>query len=214
MIRALIFDFNGVIVESTDMNASIYARLFSRFGDDVVAKVVEHYNQYGGIPRQARIEMYLREFAGIEPSEDLVHELSREFSRLYLDSLVEARFVPGAKEFLSGAGQGYDKFLSSGAPEEDIPQMLNILGIGKYFIRGYGAPRKKSEHIREILEVYGYRPQEVVFIGDSPKDKEAAKENGIWFIARDRGLESLKNEPYKIGDLFELEQVLGRIGKE
>ncbi len=213
MIKALIFDFNGVIVESTDVNAGIYARIFSAYGEDVVRRIAEHYRQVGGIPRQARIEMYLRDFAGVEPTPELIEEISAEFSRLYLESLRSAAFVPGVKEFLSGPGQNYDKFLSSGAPDQDIPQMLQILGLEDYFIKGFGAPAPKHEHIANILQAYAYQPEQVVFIGDSPKDRDAARRNSIWFVARDRGLETLKAEPFKIKDLTELEAVLRRINR-
>ncbi len=211
MIRALIFDFNGVIVESTDTNAQLYARIFAGYGQAVADKVVEHYKKVGGIPRQRRIAMYLRDFAGVEPSEDLVQDMSAEFSRLYLQSLRDAQFVPGAKEFISTQGQKYEKFLSSGAPEVDIPRMLEILGLKQYFIRGFGAPRSKGEHIAFILNEFGYSASEVVFIGDSPKDRDAAKGNDIWFIARDRGLASLQNEPFRVKDLSELPEAIRSI---
>ena len=214
MLRALIFDFNGVIVESTDKNAQFYGQIFSRYGHEVVERIKEHYKTTGGIPRQARIAMYLRDFAGVEPTAGLVEELSREFTRLYMDSLREARLVPGVREFFEQYDGKYDFFLSSGAPEEDIPEMLGILGLKRYFLRGFGAPRRKGEHVAFILKQYGYNPREVVFIGDSPKDREAAVENDIWFVARDRGLASLQQERFRIRDLYDLPDVLTEIEKQ
>ncbi len=208
MLRALIFDFNGVIVESTDSNAQIYYSIFLRFGKNVAEKAVEHYKKYGGIPRQKRIEMYLREFAGISPTHKLIEELSLEFSRMYMQSIKKAEFVPGSKEFLMNEGKIYDKFLSSGAPQDELPEILKAVNILQYFKEVFGAPAPKSEHILTILNKYNYAPNEVVFIGDSPKDREAALHNGIYFIARDRGLKELADEPFKIKDLTELPNVL------
>ncbi len=213
MLRSLIFDFNGVIVESTDKNAQFYGQIFSRYGRNVVERIKEHYQNTGGIPRQARIAMYLRDFVGVEPTAELIEELSREFTRLYMDSLNDVGLVPGAREFFEQYGVKYDIFLSSGAPEEDIPEMLCILGLESFFIRGLGAPRRKGEHVAFILKEYGYNPREVVFIGDSPKDREAAKDNGIWFVARDRGLESLQQERFRIKDLYDLPEVLAELEK-
>ncbi len=207
-MQTLIFDLNGVIIESTDTNAQIYAQIFEPYGQQVVRQVVEHYKNFGGIPRQKRIEMYLRDFAQIEPTQELIDRLSEKFSQLYLESLKNARFVDGVFEFMQQTGKKYDKFLSSGAPEKDIPQILNTLKLSKYFIKGYGAPRKKSQHIKEILETYQYPKKQVAFIGDSPKDKEAALDNGIIFIARPRGLKSLENEKYKINDFYDLARLL------
>ncbi len=211
MLKALIFDFNGVIVESTDTNARIYALLFEPYGPDVVRKVTEHYIQNGGIPRQARIEMYLRDFAGVEPTEELIEKLSARFTKLYLQSLEKAELVPGVREFFEKHGHKYANFLSSGAPQQDIPGMLRLLKLEKYFVKGYGAPKKKAEHIADILKNYGYQPKQVAFIGDSPKDREAATANGIYFIARPRGLKSLENERFKIKDFYDLPAVLEQI---
>jgi len=211
MIRALIFDFNGVIVESTDQNAQIYAEIFSDFGQSVVHQIKEHYKQTGGIPRQKRIEMYLREFAGVEPTESLIEEYSNKFRQKYLKSLEFVELVPCVREFFTIYENKYDIFLSSGAPQQDIPEMLRRLNLEKYFLRGYGAPKTKTEHINDILCTYAYKPDEVIFIGDSPKDKEAAQNNGIFFIARERGLDSLKKEQYKIFDLCELAKEIERI---
>ena len=211
MIKVLIFDFNGVIVESTDTNARIYAKIFEPYGPEVVKKVMEHYNANGGIPRQARLELYLREFAGIEPDKELIDRMSAEFSRLYLESLKKARLVPGVREFMEGYGKKYMKMLSSGAPQADIPQMLKILSLDKYFTAVFGAPRKKAEHIAFILKNWKLKPDQAVFIGDSPKDRDAALENNIHFIARPRGLKSLSNEKYQINDLFDLPHVLEKL---
>ncbi len=209
-MKALIFDLNGVIIESTGTNAQIYAQIFEPFGQQVVRQVVEHYKQFGGIPRQKRIELYLREFAKVEPTQELIDLLSEKFSKLYFESLKHARFVNGVFEFMQHTGKKYDKFLSSGAPQKDLPKILQILGLEQFFIQSFGAPQKKSEHIAQILKTYKYPKHQVAFIGDSPKDREAARENGIIFIARPRGLKSLENEKYKINDFFDLARLLER----
>ncbi len=212
-MKALIFDLNGVIIESTDTNAQIYAQIFRPFGEQVAQKVVEHYKQFGGIPRQKRIEIYLRQFANIEPTEDLIKEMSEKFSQLYFESLKQAQFIPGVFEFMQNHGKKYDKFLSSGAPEHDLPQILQILELEQYFIKAYGAPKNKSEHIAQILRTYNYPKDQTAFIGDSPKDREAALQNGIIFIARPRGLKSLENEKYKINDFYDLTRLLESLEK-
>ncbi len=210
-MKALIFDLNGVIIESTDTNAQIYAKIFEPYGQQTVQKVVEHYKQFGGIPRQKRIEIYLRQFANVEPTQELINQLSEKFSQLYFESLKHAQFVDGVFEFMQHTGKKYDKFLSSGAPEQDLPKILQILGLEQFFIKSYGAPQKKSEHIAQILKTYKYPKDQVAFIGDSPKDREAARENGIIFIARPRGLKSLENEKYKINDFYDLARLLESI---
>ena len=43
MIRAIAFDFDGVLVESVDVKTRAYAYLFKEYGQDVVSKVVDYH---------------------------------------------------------------------------------------------------------------------------------------------------------------------------
>ena len=56
MIRAIVFDFDGVLVESVDTKTKAYAGFFEDEGEEVVRKVVEvHFKQMPAIAKTFNI---------------------------------------------------------------------------------------------------------------------------------------------------------------
>lgn len=84
MIRAIIFDFDGVILDSVDIKTKAFARLFEEHGPEVVEQVVADHLAQCGISR-------FRKFAHIY--ENILHRpmpdgeserLGEKFSALVL----------------------------------------------------------------------------------------------------------------------------------
>ena len=51
MIKAIIFDFDGVLVESLDIKTRAFAKLFGPEGPDMAKRVVDYHLQNGGVSR-------------------------------------------------------------------------------------------------------------------------------------------------------------------
>ena len=78
---------------------------------------------------------------------------------------------------------GYVLFIVSGTPEEELRVIVQHRGIGFYFSGIYGSPPVKKEHLERILASYDLSPKEVLYVGDSRSDYEAAKDTGVNFVA-------------------------------
>ena len=61
MIKAIIFDFDGVIVESVDIKTKAFARLFEHEGKVVVEKVVDYHLRNGGVSRFDKFRYFFNE---------------------------------------------------------------------------------------------------------------------------------------------------------
>ena len=105
-------------------------------------------------------------------------------------------------------------FISTGTPENEIKIITKARGIDKFFKEIYGSPDNKTDHIKRIINKYGYKKDEIIFIGDSLEDKYAANQSQITFLARIEGISSqLENEKYKMNDLTSLEKFISIIDK-
>jgi beta-phosphoglucomutase-like phosphatase (HAD superfamily) len=51
LIKAIIFDFDGVIVESVDIKTKAFAKLFESESQDVVEEIVSYHLQHTGVSR-------------------------------------------------------------------------------------------------------------------------------------------------------------------
>ena len=50
-LKAIFFDFDGVLVESVDIKTRAFSKLFEREGEDVVKKVIDYHIDNGGVSR-------------------------------------------------------------------------------------------------------------------------------------------------------------------
>ena len=48
---AIIFDFDGVLVESVDVKTRAFCDMYSKYGEEIVEKVKEYHLSHGGISR-------------------------------------------------------------------------------------------------------------------------------------------------------------------
>lgn len=207
-IKAIIFDYDGVIAESVNVKTEAFAEMYKPYGEEIVHKVIKHHEANGGMSRFEKFKIYHSDFLGRKINQFKVDELAEQFSRLVLQKVVEAPYVTGAFEFLHENNQKYDFYISTGTPTEEIEKILNFKDIRKYFIAVYGSPEKKDAHVEKILKGYNYNKNEVVFIGDALTDRDAARKNGIKFIGRYTTVEEIKMEEYIIENIFQLENIL------
>ncbi len=209
-IKAIIFDYDGVIAESVNVKTEAFSELYKPYGEDIVKKVTVHHKANGGISRFEKFKIYHKKFLGQDINQDKVDELASKFSQLVLQKVIDSPFVPGAYEFISDNYQNYDFFISTGTPTEEMEIILKTNNIRKFFIEVYGSPEKKDIHVRKILGKYGYKNNEVVFIGDALTDRNAARTNGILFIGRYTTIEEIKEEKFLINNFVELKKILNK----
>lgn len=212
MIKAIIFDFDGVIAESVNVKTKAFAEIYRPYGKDVVQKVVEHHLANGGVSRFEKFRLYHREFLGIDLTGREIEDLAQKFSNLVLEKVIVAPYVKGAYEFLSKHHGDYDLYISSGTPKEEIVIILEARRLIGFFKDVYGSPENKDEHVQKIMNRSNYKRSEVVFVGDAPSDWDAAINNKIRFIARVSPENPLlKFIVNKVEDLTNLEKYLAEL---
>jgi HAD superfamily hydrolase (TIGR01549 family) len=212
MIKVIIFDFDGIIVESVDIKTRAFAALFSSEGEEVALSVVKYHLKNTGISRFDKFRYIYKNILRRPLSEEEFERLCICFSRLVMDEVVRAPFVPGAEEFLRKHSSDYGCFLITATPQEEIDEILARRGSQAYFKAVYGAPKKKQDSVKAIIGSSRVEPKQVVYVGDSLADYAAAKENNVNFIARSKVEDSLFKgcECLKVPDLTGLLEALKR----
>jgi len=214
VIKAIIFDIDGVIIESADIKTKAFEMLFADYPDKL-PDMIEYHNRNSGFSRYVKFRHFYENILGLELSPDKEKELGDRFSQLVLEEVIKAPLVAGVAEFLGSNHQRYLYFAVSGTPEEELRYILRQRELGGYFQGVYGAPRTKPELIGKILAENNLSKREAVYIGDAESDKIAAAETGITFVARVKaGGDALLNDcPWKISDFTELGAVIDNISK-
>src|SRR5690606_29616441 len=76
----------------------------------------------------------------------------------------------------------YIMHIVSGSDQRELRYLCEKLNIGSYFLSINGSPTAKNQLVSKLLDDYKYKKEEVVLIGDSRNDFEAAQYNGVEFM--------------------------------
>lgn len=182
MIKNIIFDFDGVILDSVPTKTEGFKKLFQDFQVELVDKLIVYHIQNGGISRYKKIKYFFNEILNQEISEDEILSYASKYSEITKEELTNSKYI--IDDTISFIKQNYKKYnmhIASGADENDLKYICEKLELSQYFQSIKGSPAIKSEIVKNILEFNNYKKEEIILIGDSINDYEAADVNGIEF---------------------------------
>jgi phosphoglycolate phosphatase-like HAD superfamily hydrolase len=182
-LRAVVFDFDGVILESNDVKTDAFVELYAHHGPDVVAQVRAHHLENLGISRFKKFAWIAEQVLRVPFSEAESAELGRRFTDLALAKVMVAPFVPGAERALEAIA--LPMFVASGTPDGELRDIVERRGLTSRFREVHGTPKEKPAILRDVMARHGLASDEVLFVGDGLSDYRAAMEAGVEFLARD-----------------------------
>ena len=183
MLKAIIFDFDGVILESADIKTRAFVELFKDYPEHQ-ERILRLHLDNAGVSRFEKFTIIYRDYLGKQIDAQESARLGAAFTALVYAQILRCPFVPGAREFLERRGVEYDLFIASGTPEDELRDIVAQRGLTHLFRATYGSPRSKGTIMRAILAQHKLQPTEAVFIGDALADFQGAHEAGVRFIGR------------------------------
>lgn len=183
-VSALILDFDGVVVESTEIKTQAFQEMFRKHPQHLGA-IKEYHQKHLGMSRYKKFRWIYKTLLKKPLSKRKLKALGARFSNIVLEKVMRAPFVPGALETLMHCKDaGIPVFIISGTPHRELCRIIKKRGLGPLVTRAWGSPMEKSAAIRKIRALYGLRSADMLFIGDGVFDYDAAKKEGVPFIAR------------------------------
>lgn len=214
--RVLVFDFDGVILDSANLKRQAFADLYADEPEEIRRAVVAYLNRRGGQPREVKFRHIEGQILGRDANEARIEELCRRFKADVEHRLLKAPAIPGALEFLQRWQDRQDSgpfYLLSATPAPELRTIVALRHLTRYFEEVIGAPPDKVTGLRNLLARRQHAAQDTVMIGDTYNDYRAARSNGTLFIGvtAGPGASPFPNDVMTIADLHGLEEALESI---
>jgi spore coat polysaccharide biosynthesis protein SpsF (cytidylyltransferase family)/phosphoglycolate phosphatase-like HAD superfamily hydrolase len=203
--KAIILDFDGVILESISAKGEAFADLFSGH-PECIPQIVDLHHQFPGVSRFEKFEIIYRDILKTPLTEAVKAKLGRDYSRCVKHRVIKCPFVKGAREFLSARAADTPLFVASATPQTELEEIIAELDIGGFFVSIFGTPVRKADAAKQILKDHDFSPDDVLMIGDSLADFDGATESGVNFIGRvpAGNLSPFPQDTQSVSDLAEL----------
>jgi 2-phosphoglycolate phosphatase len=179
MLKAVVFDLDGTLIDSTDAIVASFVHTFEAVGDPVPPR--EEIMRYISVP----LEKHFAELTDRDPVE--LSQIYRE--HYFLTCAEDTVLLPDVRTALSKfhqAGLRMAVATSKSCKGSDI--ILNELGIEHYFEFVVGADSVQNhkpdpEALHLSREKLGIEADEMIYVGDTRFDTEASKNAGVACVA-------------------------------
>lgn len=183
-LQCIVFDCDGVILESVPVKTRAFGRLTEPYGAEARDRMLMYHKVHGGVNRNRKFEWFFREVLGREITPEELADWSGRFRDIAFEEVCRCELVPGIHEVLDAWKGRLPMYVCSGAPQEELNAVLRGRGLDGYFAGIYGAPPAKAALLRHIVREADVEPEETVMVGDASTDQRAAEEVGTLFYGR------------------------------
>lgn len=131
MLRAIIFDFDGILVDSEPLIFKLTQEMAAKEGWTITEE--EYFRNYLALDDRGIVERLFRGHGRpVDPArrDQLVAWKARAYKEKIRDGLPP---LPGAVEFVREAAKEYPLAIASGSLREEIEYLLDKLGLRKIF---------------------------------------------------------------------------------
>jgi phosphoglycolate phosphatase-like HAD superfamily hydrolase len=184
-IKAIVFDFDGVILDCADVKTDAFIELYADHGPEVCEQVRAHHLANLGISRFKKFEWIAANVLRTSITEDQSQALGKKFSELALAKVLASPFVAGTEQALAALFGCYPMYVASGTPDAELKMIVERRGLTPRFDEVHGTPLEKPGIIAALMQRHGYAATELLFVGDGTSDYKAAQTMGTEFLARD-----------------------------
>ena len=212
MIRCVVWDWNGTLLNDVEVAFSAMNQMLSRRG----LPRLESLSAYREIFTFPVRDYY--EAAGLDLERESFSELAVEWTQLYNRFYPSCGLFPKAAEILKAVqGMGLRQLLVSASQQEALDRQVEEQGLTGCFEAQLGISNIYAGSKAGLAQAYfqrqGICPQEAVFLGDTLHDWQVAEEAGCLCALLSQGHQSRSLlETAGVPVLDRLEEVLPLLG--
>ena len=183
--KAVLFDMDGVIVDTEPLHRKAYFKMFDDLGVEVSEEFYQSFTGYS----TNKVNNILIEKFSLKQSVDELNAWKRKYFKYYFDNDAEFDLLPGVKNLIQNYFENNIKMvLASSASMNTINWVFEKFELEQYFVgKISGDTLKESKPNPEIFmlaaEIANEPKENCIVIEDSTNGIEAAFSAGIFCVA-------------------------------
>ena len=180
MIKAIIFDMDGVLIEAKDWHYEALNKALGLFGYTISR--YDHLITYDGLPTRKKLEMLTME-RGLPRS---LHQFINEMKQIYTMEIIYQKCKPVFyHEYALSKlqAEGYRLAVASNSVRNSVEMMMEKSKLNKYLefmLSNQDVTKSKPDpeiYLTAIVRL-NLRPEECLIVEDNPNGIKAAKDSG------------------------------------
>lgn len=181
-VRGVLLDIDGTLVDSNDAHAHAWVTAFAEHGYDVPFEQVRRLIGMGG-------DKLVPEVCGLSDESKEGKAISKRrgevFTKEFLPTL---KPTPGAERLLKLlSGMGLKLAVASSAKEDELKELLGVCGADKYIEAATSSDDAENSKpdpdiVHAALAELRLPAADVILLGDTPYDVQAARKAGVGVV--------------------------------
>lgn len=186
--KTLVFDCDGVILNSNQLKTAAFYQAALPYGEAAAQALVDYHTATGGISRYKKFSYFLEEITPKHSSEASnnknlpnLDQLLTNYANYVEEGLLTCEVAEGLEK-LREATPNANWLIVSGGDQQELREVFAKRGLDNLFNSGiFGSPDTKDQILsRELAS--GNITQPALFLGDSKYDHQAATTAGLDFV--------------------------------
>lgn len=176
MIKDVIFDFDGVIIDSNKIKLDAYFKIFNRDNEECVKRILDKSHT------KSRYEIIALIIEHCQTKYKSPIYYIEEYSKETLQVLSNKNLIIGliSEMIKTLYFCGFRLFIISNTPTYDLTLIVRNISLDSYFKDILGSPNSKKANY--YILALKYNLKDTLYVGDSFSDYEFSKEVEIPFV--------------------------------
>ena len=189
MIKLLIFDLDGVLIDSKDIHyKALNEAICKHLGKNYVISYQQHINEYDGLPTKEKLKLlhklHNEKLLSLEDFDNIYKEKQKITEELFEKSLLKDNYLIDLFKRLK---KDFKIHIASNCIRKSTVQAIENLGLSKYvdFIISNEDVKKAKPHSEMYLKCMmdaGVNPKETIIIEDSYIGRKGAYNSGAYLL--------------------------------
>lgn len=204
MIKAILFDMDGVLIEAKEWHYEALNKALDLFGMPISRH--DHLTTFDGLPTRTKLRMLSIERGLPDPLHEFINDLKQQYTTEMVHTLCKPRFAQ-ERALSALKAKGYKLAVCSNSVRNTVHLMMDCAGLAPYLdtqISNEDVSKGKPDpemYLKAMAE-FGLQPHECLILEDNENGIRAARASGAHLlIIKDVADTNLENILERISEI-------------